>query len=115
MIYSIDFVSSSLKVESYFNSTNLGIKSLNVKDVTYDEKRKLLFVLDHNTGLFPLQLTIGKDSLQARQTSSTKANSFCNLIYYDSFFEELYLNCRELHKYRIDKWPLFEEKILPRQ
>ena len=107
MIYSIDFGTSSLKVEAYYNSTNLDVKSLNVKDVTYDEKRKILFVLDHNTGLFPLQLTIGKGQLQARPTSSTKANSFCNLIYYDSFTEELYLNCRELHRYRINNWPLF--------
>jgi hypothetical protein len=54
-------------------------------------------------------------SLQVRSTSSTIKNNFCNVIYYDSYNDELYLNCRELHKYLINNWPLFTEKVLPRQ
>ncbi len=71
-------------------------------------------MLDHNSGVLSLQLVLGS-SFQAQLTSSVIKNTFCNLIYYDSFTEELYLNCRELIKYHINNWPILDEKVLPRQ
>lgn len=38
----------------------------------------------------------------------------CNLVAYDRYNDELYLNCKELHKFRINNWPIFDEKVLPK-
>ena len=39
----------------------------------------------------------------------------CNVIYYDSYQDELYLNCQKLHKYKIHNWPVVDETVLPQQ
>lgn len=88
---------------------------MNIQDLAYDSKRKIIFILDHGIGVIPVQLTITGSTLKCQLTSSTIKNNYCNVIYYDSYSEDLYLNCRELHRYRISNWPLFTEKILPRQ
>ena len=114
VLYSIDFASNKLSVEATFDQSSLELKTANFKDLAYDKSRRLLFMLDHNSGVLSLELSFGS-RLQAQLTSSVIKNSFCNLIYYDSFTEELYLNCRELIKYQISKWPILDERVLPRQ
>lgn len=61
------------------------MKTLNIKDLAYDNVRKLLFLLDHNSGVLPLQIILSRQGLQAQMTSSVIKNNYCNLIYYDSF------------------------------
>lgn len=85
VIYSVDVNTKRLKAEARFNRTNLDMKTLDIKDLAYDHSRKLLFMLDHNTGVLPLQLTISGGNLRAQLTSSVIKNNYCNLIYYDSF------------------------------
>jgi hypothetical protein len=114
-IFSINFEGNELKLETQFKASDLGLSQIDVQDLAYDASRKILFILDHRTGVIPLQLTISTTGLQARRTSSTIKNSQCNVIYYDAYADELYLNCRELHKYRIGRWPIFDESVLPRQ
>lgn len=115
VIYSVDFNTKRLTVQAKFDKNNIDIKALNIKDLAYDHTRKLVFMLDHNSGVLPLQLVIGGDTLKAHLTSSVIKNNYCNLIYYDSFTEELYMNCRELIKYHINNWPVLDQKVLPRQ
>jgi len=93
----------------------LSLENIDIQDIAYDPTRKILFVLDRHIGVIPLQLNITSKNISARLTSSTIKNSQCNVIYYDQYMDELYINCRELHKYRISKWPVFDETILPRQ
>jgi len=76
-----------LKVEATFDKSNLDIKAANFKDLAYDQNRKLLFMLDHNSGVISLQLIIAGGHLTAQVTSSVIKNNYCNLIYYDSFTE----------------------------
>lgn len=87
MIYSLDFNTKKLIVEAKFNKDNLGMKTLNIKDLAYDHVRKILFLLDHNSGVLPLQVILSGQGLQAQLTSSVIKNNYCNLIYYDSFTE----------------------------
>ena len=115
VIYSVDFKLKKLKIEAKFNKDNLDIKNLDIRDLAYDFNRKLLFMLDHNSGVLSLQLILSANGLKAQLSSSVIKNNFCNLIYYDSFTEQLYLNCRELIKYHINNWPVLDLKVLPRQ
>lgn len=85
MIYSLDVNTKKLIVEAKFNKDNLSMKTLNIKDLAYDNVRKLLFLLDHNSGVLPLQIILSRQGLQAQMTSSVIKNNYCNLIYYDSF------------------------------
>ncbi len=87
MIYSVDFKLKKLKIEAKFNKDNLDIKNLDIRDLAYDFNRKLLFMLDHNSGVLSLQLILSANGLKAQLSSSVIKNNFCNLIYYDSFTE----------------------------
>ena len=87
MIYSLDANTKKLIVEAKFHKDNLGMKTLDIKDLAYDNVRKLLFLLDHNSGVLPLQVILSRQGLQAQMTSSVIKNNYCNLIYYDSFTE----------------------------
>jgi hypothetical protein len=69
---------------------------------------------DYDSGVLSLQLTYSP-SFSAKLTSSTIKNKQCVLIYYDEFRDELYLDCKYLHKYRIENWPIITEKVMPRQ
>lgn len=115
-IFSVDFKDSTLKVVTELNNDNSGSSSpLNIKDLAYDSKRKILFIVDYNSAILSMQLIFGSDTLTTRLTSSNISKKQCNLIYYDSFNDELYLNCKTLQKYRINNWPIIDEKVLPRQ
>lgn len=115
-IFSVDTKDSTLKVVAELNNDNSGSSSaLNIKDLAYDSNRKLLFIVDYNSAILSMQLTFGKDSLSTRLTSSTIPKKQCNLVYYDPFNDELYLNCKTLQKYRINNWPIIDEKVLPKQ
>ena len=114
-IFSIDFEGQKFKLEASFNKTDLKLYSTNIQDLSYDFSRKNLFILDHHTGVIPLHIAKNGSGLSAKRTSSIISVKGCNVIYYDATQEELYVNCRELHKYRVKNWPLFDETILPRQ
>jgi hypothetical protein len=114
-IYSVSPKDSTLKVEAELNKDNSNLDAINIKDLAYDSNRKILFIADYNAGVLSLQLIFGSQGLQTKLTSSSIPNKLCNLIYYDSFNDELYLNCRKLMKYRINNWPIIDEKVLPRQ
>lgn len=114
-IFSVDFDTQKLNIEVEIDKTFLSLENIDIQDIAYDPTRKILFVLDRHIGVIPLQLNITSKNISARLTSSTIKNSQCNVIYYDQYMDELYINCRELHKYRISKWPVFDETILPRQ
>ena len=60
MIYSLDVNTKKLIVEAKFHKDNLGMKTLDIKDLAYDNVRKLLFLLDHNSGVLPLQVILSR-------------------------------------------------------
>lgn len=114
-ILAVNGDSQELAVEAELDSKFLDMENIDVQDIAYDPIRKILFVLDRHVGVVPLQLTMTVSKLTARKLLSTIKKSQCNVIYYDVQADELYINCRELHKYWIGKWPTVEETILPRQ
>jgi hypothetical protein len=64
-------------------------------------------MVDYTSGLMALQVNYS-NALSAKLTSSTKKLKACTLIYHDRFSDELYLNCRELYKFRISSWPTLD-------
>lgn len=112
-IYSINFADSTLNQEAEINESNSGAANLNAKDLAFDPVRKILFILDHNSGILSYSLSFAP--LVYRVASPPIKNSLCSLLFYDKTTEDLYLNCRELHRYRLAHWPVIEEKVLPRQ
>lgn len=88
--------------------------SCDIRDIAYDPQRKILLTLNWQTGMLSLQLTFG-GSMGMKVTSSVISIPNCEVIYYDTYQEELYLSCDDLHKYRISEWPVIAEKVLPKQ
>lgn len=74
-------------MEATVDKSNSGEASCNIKDLAYDPDRKILFILDHNTGVMSLQLIMAGAKLVTKLTSSAIKSSLCNLIYYDRFNE----------------------------
>jgi uncharacterized protein YjiK len=74
-----------LRLEETVDKSNLGEASCNIKDLAYDPDRKILFILDHNTGVMSLQLILASGKLTTKLTSSAIKSSLCDLIYYDRF------------------------------
>jgi hypothetical protein len=114
-IYSLSLEEGgTLKKVYELNRMNSNISGLDIRDLAFDSTRKLLFLVDYSSGLLSLQLSFAP-SLTAKFTSSPKSLKQCTLIHYDKFADELYVNCHDLHKFRISGWPIIDEKVLPRQ
>jgi hypothetical protein len=77
----VNLQEKTLKVEYELNKDNSGLSNVNIKDMAYDSRRRILFIVDFNSGLMSLQLTFGS-SLAAQLTSSNKKIRQCSLVFY---------------------------------
>ena len=57
-IFSLDVANNKLKVEASFNSSSFKLSKIDVQDLSYDPNRKILFILDHHTGVIPVKVSI---------------------------------------------------------
>ena len=93
-IFSLDFEGNKLKLETKVDQQTFKLKSIDVQDLAYDSARKNLFILDALSGVLPVALTFAGERLSAAPTSSVISLKDCNLLYYDAYQDELYINCR---------------------
>jgi hypothetical protein len=84
-IFSVNFQNATLKVEYELNQKSSGLSSIDIKDLTYDSKRNILFIVDLASGVLSLQLSFSQSTLSAKLTSSAIKIRSCNLIYYHEF------------------------------
>ena len=93
-IFSLDFEGNKLKLETKVDQQTFKLKSIDVQDLAYDSARKNLFILDSLSGVLPVALNFSGEKLSAAPTSSVISLKDCNLLYYDAYQDELYINCR---------------------